>query len=330
MSDDHDLARIIEPLARHFFGEPNRKLSTKINLRFGTHGSMSVDLAKGVWHDHETASGGGVLDLIDREKGLRGKDALQWLESEGLVDPAPKPNGAGSKGRIVATYNYVDACGKLVFQAVRYEPKQFKQRRPDGADGWIWKLDGVKPIPYRLPELVDAISHERVIFIVEGEKDVDRLWSLGVPATCNAMGAGKWTPEHSAWFEGADDVVIVPDIDPQSAIRKPTSRCFTTTAAPSSRPGSRASRRSRSETAREARPRPRSQSDMARGSDRRVISAIGSTPVTRPTSFMLRSSACPTGPRRRPAMASIMTRPTAATRRSAKRQRLSSSSSQAS
>ena len=43
MSDDRDLARIIEPLARHFFGPPNRKLSTKTNLRFGNHGSLSVD-----------------------------------------------------------------------------------------------------------------------------------------------------------------------------------------------------------------------------------------------------------------------------------------------
>ena len=66
-------------------------------------------------------------------------------------------------------------------------------------------------MPYRLPELVEAISQEHVILIVEGEKDVDRLWSLGVPATCNAMGARKWKPEHSAWFEGADDVVVVGD-----------------------------------------------------------------------------------------------------------------------
>ena len=114
MSDDRDLARIIEPLARHFFGPPNRKLSTKTNLRFGNHGSLSVDLAKGVWADHETATGGGVLDLVDREKGLRGQDAIRWLESEDFLEPTPKPNGAG-KGRIVATYDYVDACGEFVF-----------------------------------------------------------------------------------------------------------------------------------------------------------------------------------------------------------------------
>jgi len=208
MSDD--LARIIEPLARHFFGEPNRKLSSKGNLRFGAHGSLSVDLTKGTWYDHENTTGGGVLDLVDREKGVRGQDAVRWLESEHFLEPDYKPN---SKGRIVATYDYVDACGELVFQAVRYAPKRFAQRRPDANGGWIWKLDGIKQVPYRLPELVEAISQERSVLIVEGEKDVDRLWSIGVPATCNAMGAGKWKPEHSAWFGGADDIVVVGDND---------------------------------------------------------------------------------------------------------------------
>ena len=62
-------------------------------------------------------------------------------------DPRPrmgeKTTTPGPKPRIVATYNYHDHEGKLLFQTVRYEPKDFRQRRPDGSGGWIWNLTGV-------------------------------------------------------------------------------------------------------------------------------------------------------------------------------------------
>jgi hypothetical protein len=60
-----------------------------------------------------------------------------------------------------------------------------------------------------------AIADNRTIFIVEGEKTADALWRIGIPATCNAGGAGKWTPELNQYFRNAD-VVILPDQDPQS------------------------------------------------------------------------------------------------------------------
>ena len=59
-----DFARLIEPLARLFFGEPNSRLSTRGELRFGKHGSLSVDLEKGTWYDHEQQIGGGSIDLV--------------------------------------------------------------------------------------------------------------------------------------------------------------------------------------------------------------------------------------------------------------------------
>lgn len=37
---------------------------------------------------------------------------------------------------------------------------------------------------------------------------------LGVPATCNAGGAGKWKPSLNEFCHDADDVVV-PDRDPQ-------------------------------------------------------------------------------------------------------------------
>ena len=70
---------------------------------------------------------------------------------------------------------------------VRYEPKDFRQRRPDGQGGWTWQVKGVRQVPYRLFERANAAGDPPVL-IVEGEKDVDRLASLGFVATCNAGG----------------------------------------------------------------------------------------------------------------------------------------------
>src|SRR5262249_42890268 len=148
------------------------------------------------WYDFEANEGGGVLDLIERETGARGAGRFQWLESQGLwTDGAAKPNGKGKAsglGGIVATYDYVSETGDLLYQVVRYEPKTFRQRRPNGTGGWTWKLEGVWQVPYRLPEVVEAIASGRLVVVVEGEKDADALWALGIPATCNAGGAGKW------------------------------------------------------------------------------------------------------------------------------------------
>src|SRR5262249_53534676 len=91
----------------------------------------------------------------------------------------------GSKSRdeqrVIATYDYFDESGTLLYQVLRFEPKDFRQRRPDGARGWLWKLDGVRRVPYRLPEPIEAIANERPVFVVEGEKDVDALAAINVP-----------------------------------------------------------------------------------------------------------------------------------------------------
>jgi len=63
-----------------------------------------------------------------------------------------------------------------------------------------------------LPELVEAIGSGYFVVIVEGEAKVDFLRTWNIPATCNAMGAGKWKPEHAKFLRDAD-VVILPDND---------------------------------------------------------------------------------------------------------------------
>lgn len=221
---------IIEPVARELLGEPNRKFSSATELRFGTRGSLSVDLEKGTWYDFETETGGGVVDLIEREVKT---EPGEWLRARGYViddrEPARKeaPKAAPAR-KIVATFDYRDGDGTLLFQVVRYEPKDFRQRRPDDTqpDGWTWSTRGVKQVPYRLPEILEALGQERMIFIVEGEKCADYLWSVGLPATTNAGGAGKWLTRLAEYFADAD-VVVIPDYDPQKTSPKTGELMFT-------------------------------------------------------------------------------------------------------
>jgi hypothetical protein len=119
-------------------------------------------------------------------------------------------NGTSSKPRVVANYAYHSGDGKLLFQVVRYEPKNFKQRQPHG-DGWSWNTKGCPTIPYRLPELLNSDTATPV-FVVEGEKDADRLATLGLIVTCNAGGCGKWRIEHTTFLVGRH-VVVIPDND---------------------------------------------------------------------------------------------------------------------
>ena len=121
-------------------------------------------------------------------------------------------HASGNRGReIAATYDYVDEDGTLLFQAVRFEPKEFRQRRPNG-DGWTWKLGDVRRVLYRLPAVLEAVRAGETVYLVEGEKDADALVRAGVTATCSPMGAGKWRGEYAASLAGAS-VVVVADKD---------------------------------------------------------------------------------------------------------------------
>jgi len=98
----------------------------------------------------------------------------------------------------------------------RLEPKGFRQRQPDGHGGWLYHVQGVRRVLYRLPELLTA-PPEAPVFVVEGEKDADRLARLGLVATTSSGGAGKWPPADDAAFHEplrGRPLIVVPDHDP--------------------------------------------------------------------------------------------------------------------
>lgn len=137
--------------------------------------------------------------------------AAMGLKPASLFPPKPKCRDR-KQGQIVATYDYTDIDDKLRFQVVRFDPKDFRQRRPDGNGGWLWNITGVDRVLYRLPQVIEAVKAGQVIYIAEGEKDVDVLASLGLCATCNPGGAGKWQASYSETLTGAQ-VIIIADKD---------------------------------------------------------------------------------------------------------------------
>lgn len=194
---------------------------------------FSVNVKDNVWNCRQCKPdtvAGDVIGLVEWWDGCDFGGALDYLDGPG--GPSPRARNGYTRGNghaepkrprlgpIVATFDYTDLNGDLLFQVTKHDPKDFRQRRPDGHGGWISGTQGVPMVPYRLPELQEAIAADRTIFIVEGEKDVDNAIALSVPATCNPRGAGKWAScQIDKYFEGAH-VVIVADNDPQSTNKK--------------------------------------------------------------------------------------------------------------
>lgn len=189
---------IIESVARELLGEPNKSLSSKSEWRYGTKGSLKIDLTKATFSDFENNYGGGTLALIQREGH---DDPIGWLRSKGYALP---------DRTVLATFDYTDEQGALLFQVCRVVgSKPFFQRRPNGHDEWISGIKDVRRVLYRLPKLISSTG---TVYIPEGEKHVNALHRLDLNATCNAMGAGKWRTDYNEFLRDRD-VVVLPDND---------------------------------------------------------------------------------------------------------------------
>jgi CHC2 zinc finger/DnaB-like helicase C terminal domain len=168
------------------------------------------------FHCFGCGADGTVIDLHAHRRGIPVAEAMRELSRDNADTGRSehKPNGAQPHGKAarpqkeVAAYDYHNATGELVYQVVRFEPKDFRQCRiVDGRR--IWNMDGIERLPYRLPEL---LSGPLSVWICEGEKDVETLRAINQTATTNPGGAGKWLPAFSQYL-GGQHVYIVPDND---------------------------------------------------------------------------------------------------------------------
>lgn len=209
-------APLIRKVAVKLLGEPDHGKPGADELRWGSRGSFKVDVPDGVWYANDGKRGGGVLDLIMRERNCDKADALKWLEGEGLIEPLEKA--------AKTFYDYADETGAVLFRVERLGKGNippFVQHGPDGHGGFVCRkgcMTGVRKVPYRLDKLVKA-DPSALVFWTEGEKDCDRLISLGLVATTNPGGAAKFNGLDSAiakHFPGRR-VVILEDNDEAGA-----------------------------------------------------------------------------------------------------------------
>lgn len=172
----------------------------------GGDNPKSVAFDGATWYDHVTHVGGSVLDLVKVAKEITLHEASIILGDHlGLSYKTPKPDISTRESELLrdgyqetARYRYTDENSNLIMQVVRYEhpvkPKEFLQCDAVGR----WKVKHLQPVLYNLPNIINA-SH---VFVVEGEKDADRLIAEGLVATTNAGGTKKWTSSFTEHFAG--------------------------------------------------------------------------------------------------------------------------------
>lgn len=185
--------------------------------------SMSIK-----WHAGKTGNGDIMFYC---HSGCDFKDIYKCAVDQGLLPKwVPQRSNNGNRATIefwenkglipVEGYRYQDENGILLFEKWRFtdpaikNKKEFRQRKADSSGNFVaWNLDGVRRVLYNLPEVVKGIKTGATIFILEGEKDVNKARLDGLIATCNFDGAGKWKDEDSSLLKDAKRIVLIADND---------------------------------------------------------------------------------------------------------------------
>lgn len=184
-------------------GHDDRKASLSVDI--GEQGRVLLRCHAGCATPALLAAMGLTLrDLYPDESGQQPRPSSTTPERH---RPSPPWTSTGTRGRAVAVYHYHAADGSPAFEVRRYEPKTFRPYKPDGKAGYP---HGPRPL-YGLGRLLESGSSS-LVFIVEGEKDADRLAELGLVAvTCaggaNATGKSDWSPLAGR------KVAVLPDHD---------------------------------------------------------------------------------------------------------------------
>ncbi len=188
-----------------------RNISTRCPLHEDKAPSLSLDASRGIWKCHAGCGSGGVLEF--EKKYSRCDAETGWTN---IAEVCGLPNQALFRGAPEAVYSFHDEDGRELFQKIRTPGKRFAQRTK-GADGrWVYSLEGVRKVLYKLFEVVTA----NLVFICEGEKDcgnvqaaVSDILTRKYPrtrfaVTTNFDGAGKWRVEYSPYLTGKQTVIF--------------------------------------------------------------------------------------------------------------------------
>ena len=198
MSRGDALDRLRQALEDH--GCQVRGDSAQCPAHEDTRPSLSVSQGKtgAVLHCHAGCDTDAVLEAL----GMSATDLFDEPRSSSPSEP-----------EVIATYTYTDEHGTPLFYVERRAGKRFRQYRLDAAGRKVWNLDGVRRVPYRLPELLGAVWSAETVYVCEGEKDVHGIEAAGGVATCNPGGAGKWRAEYAGHFADIAKVIVVADRD---------------------------------------------------------------------------------------------------------------------
>jgi putative DNA primase/helicase len=247
-------------IAQHYpesGARPDRAASIRAVWRGDRKPSFSLYHDGHKWHfyDHATLERGDGYDFLKTVLGLPKCEVISFLlgEFKTLDVPPAKcktlpPTSRNVEadiqlGQLIRHYDYRDLACDLVLQVLRYDPKDFRQRRPYRESHWVWgvteglyhhnthgdwthrgrgeaKYFAAAPkVVYHYPQLVRALKQRESLIIVDGEKDVETLCNFGIAATCVPKGMGSWQDEHSLLLKGVKDVTVVADNEPQGEVK---------------------------------------------------------------------------------------------------------------
>ena len=164
-------------------------------------------------HDDDTAS----LSIGEGDDGRTLLHCFAGCDTDAILSRAnlaiadlfpPKVNGTMAR-RVVAHYDYRALESGVPLRKLRWAPKSFSWQHYDGT-GYVTGLNRHTPGLYRLGDVTSDL-----VWIVEGEKDCDRLQEIGIAAVTNGGGAGKWPAALTAQLvtRGITEAVVIPDHD---------------------------------------------------------------------------------------------------------------------
>jgi putative DNA primase/helicase len=252
-----DLPAIIAQFYPASLAKPNRATTIRAVWRGDRRASFSLyhNGRKWLFFDHATLEHGDAYDFFTTVLGLSKRDAVAFFLGEVstlTVPPAttktlvPRSSDADATiplGDLIRHYDYTDLAHDLVVQVLRYDPKDFRQRRPYGDGHWVWGVSeglyyrnvrgdwtrrgrgeskffpSAPKVVYQHPHVLQTLRAGERLVVVDGEKDVETLLEFGISATCVPKGMGSWHDAHSELLAGVKHMTVIADNEPQGELK---------------------------------------------------------------------------------------------------------------